>query len=114
MTYISQRQGENLRMYVRRFNREKVQIPHCNQATAIYAFRKGLRFDSDLYKELTKYPCRTMEDVLAKAWAQIKWEEDEANFISKVNNSNRKYDRVDRRSNDRKTVPYHTDDRRNT
>ena len=114
---ISQRQGENLRAYVGRFNREKVQIPHCNQATAIYAFRKGLRFDSDLYKELTKYPCRTMEDVLAKAWAQIKWEEDEANFVSKANNSNRKYDRVDRRSNDtrsndRKSAPYH-DDRRN-
>ena len=63
-----------------------MQIPHCNQATAIYAFRKGLRFDSNLYKELTKYPCRTMEDVLANAWAQIKWEEDEANYISKANN----------------------------
>ncbi|KAK0571684.1 hypothetical protein LWI29_019923 [Acer saccharum] len=84
---ITQRTGENLRAYVGRFNREKVQIPHCNQATAIYAFRKGLRFDSDLYKELTKYPCRTMEDVLAKAWAQIKWEEDEANFVGKANSS---------------------------
>ncbi|KAK1584002.1 hypothetical protein Q3G72_029020 [Acer saccharum] len=40
---ITQRTGENLRAYVGRFNREKVQIPHCNQATAIYAFRKGLR-----------------------------------------------------------------------
>ncbi|KAK0593431.1 hypothetical protein LWI29_036512 [Acer saccharum] len=80
---ITQRPGENLRTYVGRFNREKVQISHCNQATTIYAFRKGLRFDSNLYKELTKYPCRAMEDVLAKAWAQIKWEEDEANFIGK-------------------------------
>ncbi|KAK0594522.1 hypothetical protein LWI29_004756 [Acer saccharum] len=84
---ITQWTGENLRAYVGRFNREKVQIPHCNQATAIYAFRKGLRFDSDLYKELTKYPSRTMEDVLAKAWAQIKWEEDEANFVGKANSS---------------------------
>ncbi|KAK1567707.1 hypothetical protein Q3G72_015495 [Acer saccharum] len=114
---ITQRAGENLRAYVGSFNREKVQIPHCNQATAIYAFRKGLRFDSDLYKELTKYPCRTMEDVLAKAWAQIKWEEDEANFVGKANSSyygGRRNDRIDRRSNDRRLEPYPTSDRKNT
>ncbi|CAA7027874.1 unnamed protein product [Microthlaspi erraticum] len=35
----------------------------------------GLLPDSDLYKELTKYQCRTMEDVLSRAWAQIRWEE---------------------------------------
>ncbi|KAK4836985.1 hypothetical protein QYF36_001900 [Acer negundo] len=107
---ITQRHGKNLRTYVGRFNREKVQIPHCNQATAIYAFRKGLRFDSHLYKELTKYPCRTMEDMLAKACAQIKWEEDEANFVGKVNNySNRRNDQVDKKSNDRKSEPYSTE-----
>ncbi|KAK0570879.1 hypothetical protein LWI29_007901 [Acer saccharum] len=114
---ITQRLGENLRTYVGRFNREKVQIPHYNQATAIYAFRKGLRFDSDLYKELTKYPCRTMEDVLAKTWAQIKWEEDEANFIGKTNNSyygSRRNDRVDRKSNYKRSEPYPTSDRRRT
>jgi hypothetical protein len=50
-----------------------------------------------------------MEDVLAKAWAQIKWEEDEANYISRANNySNRRNDRVDRRSNDRRSEPYPT------
>ena len=32
-----------------------------------------------LYKELTMYPCTTMEDVLSRAWAQVKWEEDVAN-----------------------------------
>ncbi|KAK0591839.1 hypothetical protein LWI29_009079 [Acer saccharum] len=112
---ITQRTGKNLRAYVGRFNREKVQIPHCNQATAIYAFRKGLRFDSDLYKELTKYPCRTMEDVLAKAWAQIKWEEDEANFVGKANGSyygSRRNERVDKKSNDGRSEPYPTSDRR--
>ncbi|KAK0592545.1 hypothetical protein LWI29_021084 [Acer saccharum] len=77
---------------------------------------KGLRFDSDLYKELTKYPCRTMEDVLAKAWAQIKWEEDEANFVGKANSSyygGRRNDRIDRRTNDRRSEPYPTSDRKN-
>ncbi|KAF2551110.1 hypothetical protein F2Q68_00034483 [Brassica cretica] len=37
-----------------------------------------LRFPQGLYKELTMYPCKTMEDVLSRAWAQVKWEEDVA------------------------------------
>ncbi|KAH6792809.1 hypothetical protein C2S52_003286 [Perilla frutescens var. hirtella] len=69
---IFQYPNETLRNYVARFNREKVEIPGCNADTAISAFRKGLKRDSDLYKELTKYPCKTMDDILAKAWAQIK------------------------------------------
>ncbi|KAK2660311.1 hypothetical protein Ddye_006844 [Dipteronia dyeriana] len=85
---ITQRSNENLKEYVRRFNRENMQIPNCNQATVISAFRKGLRFNSDLYKKLTKYPCKMMEDVLNKAWAQLKWEEDEANYVEKVNHYN--------------------------
>ena len=28
---------------------------------------------------MTMYPCKTMEDVLSRAWAQVKWEEDVAN-----------------------------------
>ena len=58
-----------------------------------------------------------MEDVLAKAWAQIKWEEDEANFIGKANSTyyrSRRNERVERRSNDRRSEPYPTSDRRNT
>ncbi|XP_062103243.1 uncharacterized protein LOC133814272 [Humulus lupulus] len=51
----------------------------CNVDTAVTTFRKGLMVEFDLYKELTKYHCRTMEDVLAKARAQIKWEEYESN-----------------------------------
>lgn len=45
-------------------------------STAISAFKRGLLPDGDLYKELTKYQYRTMEDVLFRVWAQIKWEED--------------------------------------
>ncbi|XP_062105420.1 uncharacterized protein LOC133817047 [Humulus lupulus] len=70
------------------FNAEKVSIKTCNVDTAVIAFLKGLLVESDLYKELTKYPCRKMEDVLAKAWAQIKWEEDESNRQSISNYSN--------------------------
>ncbi|KAK2663107.1 hypothetical protein Ddye_001681 [Dipteronia dyeriana] len=64
---ITQRSNKNLRAYIGRFNKENVQISNCNQATVILAFRKGPRFDSDLYKELTKYPYKTMKGVLNKA-----------------------------------------------
>ncbi|KAH6775692.1 hypothetical protein C2S52_013253 [Perilla frutescens var. hirtella] len=77
---IIQYPNETLRDYIVRFNRQKVEIPGCNADTAISAFRKGLKRDSDLYKELTKYSCKTMDDILAKAWAQIKWEEDEDQY----------------------------------
>ncbi|XP_010513511.1 PREDICTED: uncharacterized protein LOC104789525 [Camelina sativa] len=75
---VRQKRDESLRAYVGRFNKEKVSIPSCNTSTAISAFKRGLLPDGDLYKELTKYQCRTMEDVLSRAWAQIRWEEDSA------------------------------------
>lgn len=77
--YVKQRIGEPLMDFVARFNREKVLITYCSQETMISAFRKGIHRDSNIYKELTKYPCVTMEDVLNKATSQIKWEEDESN-----------------------------------
>ena len=64
---IQQRRTESLRDYVGRFNREKVSIPLCNQETAVDAFRKGLLSDGELYKDLTKFNCSTMEDALARA-----------------------------------------------
>lgn len=73
---IKQRLDEPLRGYVSRFKREEVNITNCNQETTITSFKKGLNKTSDLYKELTKYQCLTMEDILGKAWAQTKWEED--------------------------------------
>nr|VDD24220.1 unnamed protein product [Brassica oleracea] len=56
----------------------QVAVPECSIPTAISAFKRGLLPDGGLYKELTMYPCKTMEDVLSQAWAQVKWEEDVA------------------------------------
>ncbi|KAF3536160.1 hypothetical protein F2Q69_00023133 [Brassica cretica] len=64
---ILQHRAEPLRVYIARFNQEKVAIPGCNIPTAISAFNRGLLPDGDLYKELTKYQCKTMEDVLSRA-----------------------------------------------
>src|SRR5437667_7902911 len=49
---VKQRRSEPLRDFATRFNTEKVSIPSCSLDTAISAFRKGLHYDSDLYKEL--------------------------------------------------------------
>ncbi|KAL5563293.1 hypothetical protein UlMin_033040 [Ulmus minor] len=78
------RQGnrESLREYIARFNKEKVSISNPNTETVINAFRNGLHYGSDLCKELTKFPCKNFEDVLAKAWAQIRWDEDEQYKLS--------------------------------
>ncbi|KAF2602770.1 hypothetical protein F2Q70_00026277 [Brassica cretica] len=75
---ILQHRAEPLRGYIARFNQEKVAISECSIPTAISAFKRGHLSDGDLYKELTKYQCKTMEDVLSRAWAQVKWEEDVA------------------------------------
>ncbi|XP_038688665.1 uncharacterized protein LOC119987827 [Tripterygium wilfordii] len=78
---IKRGSAESLRSYIGRFLAEKVLITNCNIETAITAFKKGLLPFDELYKELTKFPCTNMEDVLARAWAQVKWEEDECNQV---------------------------------
>ncbi|KAL5852575.1 hypothetical protein ACOSQ3_007693 [Xanthoceras sorbifolium] len=71
---------------------------------------KGLLHHSDLYKKLTKYPCKTMEDVMDKSWTQIKWEEDEVNYTPSSCNRNdeRCSRRVERKSAEHRPEPYPT------
>ena len=89
---IFQAAQEPLRSYIGRFNKEKIEIPRCDVATAVEAFMQGLIRDSDLYKELTRHPCSSIEDVQAKALAQIRLEEDlnARSSISEYNKANRK------------------------
>ncbi|XP_074290843.1 uncharacterized protein LOC141617554 [Silene latifolia] len=49
----------------------------CDPTTAVNAFRRGLHRDSDLYKDLTKHPCATFEEVKQMAEATYRLEEDE-------------------------------------
>ncbi|XP_031260630.1 uncharacterized protein LOC116118808 [Pistacia vera] len=76
---VYQRRGEPLREYVSRFNKEKISILSCTLETTVDAFKKCLLPDGELYKELTKLGCTTMEDALARAMIRIRWEEDEMN-----------------------------------
>ncbi|XP_074377057.1 uncharacterized protein LOC141718576 [Apium graveolens] len=76
---IVQHHREPLHVYLTRFNREKVTITNCDIPTAIETFRRGLDRESPLFDELTKYPCRTMDGVQAKAMAQeerVGWKKD--------------------------------------
>ncbi|XP_074265049.1 uncharacterized protein LOC141587465 [Silene latifolia] len=58
------------------FNAEKVSLRGCDMSTAINAFRQGLDKESNLYKELTMYPCERFEEVQQRATAALRLEED--------------------------------------
>lgn len=70
-TELCRNHDESLKEFVSRLKKEQVSIPNCDTKTAIEAFWRGLDEESDLYKELTKYPYPTFEDAQAKALAQI-------------------------------------------
>ncbi|XP_074270976.1 uncharacterized protein LOC141594891 [Silene latifolia] len=74
---IVQRFEESTRDYLARFNVEKISIPRCDPTTTVNAFRRGLHRDSDLYKDLTKHPCATFEEVKQMAEATYRLDEDE-------------------------------------
>ncbi|KAF3497305.1 hypothetical protein DY000_02053187 [Brassica cretica] len=99
---ILQHRVEPLRGYIARFNQKKVVIPECSIPTATSAFKRGLLPDGDLYKELTKYQCKTMEYVLSRAWAQVKWEEDVASHAKAQQKQDPKTIRSDRTKRDEK------------
>ena len=61
--------------------------------------------DRDLYKQLTKYMCKTMEDVLSQAWAQVKWEEDIAGRAKAQEKQDHKVVRPDRNNRDERPSP---------
>ena len=102
--------AEPLRGYIARFIQEKVAITGCNIPTAISAFKRGLLPDGDLYKELTKYKCKTMEDVLSRAWAQVKWEEEVASRAKAQLKQDPKAVRPDRTERDERPSPRPTKD----
>ncbi|KAF3561108.1 hypothetical protein DY000_02014331 [Brassica cretica] len=99
---IVQHRAEPLQGYLARFNQEKVAIFECSIPTAFSAFKRGLLPDGDLYKELTKYQCNTMEDVLSQAWAQVNWEEDVASRAKAQHMQDTKAIRSDRTDRDEK------------
>ncbi|XP_056691762.1 uncharacterized protein [Spinacia oleracea] len=103
---VVQRPDEPLKDYKTRFIREKVTVPQCDVPTAIKAFRQGLYDETDLWRDLIKYLCKTFEDAQAKAMAQVRL--DETLYSRKGANDYTKMDRrlsYPMRNNDR-PAPY--------
>ncbi|XP_074278721.1 uncharacterized protein LOC141602316 [Silene latifolia] len=111
---ITQKPDETLRAFLNRFNKEKVSIPRCDIGTVVEAFRQGVLPHSDLYGELTKYPCHTFEDVQAKMLAYIRLEEDKS-LIKRLDNMRpvvrwpRKVDNPNPRRDQTKWCEFHMD-----
>uniref|UniRef100_A0A2N9HYA4 Reverse transcriptase/retrotransposon-derived protein RNase H-like domain-containing protein n=1 Tax=Fagus sylvatica TaxID=28930 RepID=A0A2N9HYA4_FAGSY len=63
---IRQREGESLRSYVQRFNKEAVQIDEPNEYVALTAFNTGLR-KGDFLFQLCKDPPKSMSELMYEA-----------------------------------------------
>ncbi|XP_068224445.1 uncharacterized protein [Palaemon carinicauda] len=76
---FQQRRGELLRNYVARFNKERISIPDLHQPTVVEAFQNELLADSGFYKKLTKFKCYNLDQAMARAQVEIRWENDKRN-----------------------------------
>ncbi|XP_074316065.1 uncharacterized protein LOC141652467 [Silene latifolia] len=108
---ITQKPDETLKAFLNRFNKGKVSIPRCNVGTAVEAFMQGVLPHSDLYGELTTYPCHTFEDVQAKTVAYIRLEEDKSYKVGASSNT-KDYKKTNKkgagynRGSSHRTTPY--------
>ncbi|KAF3596587.1 hypothetical protein DY000_02023423 [Brassica cretica] len=76
----------------------QLQHPYCN-----FCLQERSTSRWGLYKELTMYPCKTMEDVLSRAWAQVKWEEDVASRAKAQPKQDQRSARSDRGDRDERS-----------
>ncbi|XP_074314427.1 uncharacterized protein LOC141649642 [Silene latifolia] len=94
---ITQKSDESLRAVLNRLNKENVYIPRCDVGTVVEAFKQGVLPHSDLYGELSKYPCHTFMDVQTKTLAYIRLEEDKSYMLGGSCNL-KDYDKPNRKS----------------
>ena len=57
---------ESLRTYVSRFGKETLEIPNLDMATAVEAFKMGLKKDSLFYEDLVMTPCKKLDEVRSR------------------------------------------------
>ncbi|XP_052621755.1 uncharacterized protein LOC111911050 [Lactuca sativa] len=58
---------ESLRSFVNMFGREALSIPNVDMATAVEAFKMGLKKESPFYEDLVTTPCKRMDEVRSRA-----------------------------------------------
>ncbi|KAL7586986.1 hypothetical protein Lser_V15G37217 [Lactuca serriola] len=86
---------EKLMDFVNRFGREALSIPKINMATAVEAFKMGLRKDSPFYEDLVMTPCKRLDEVRCRALRFIRFEEDRE--IQKRSNPSDQYENPNRK-----------------
>ena len=79
-----------------RFGKETLSIPNIDMATAVEAFKMGLKKDSPFYENLIMTPCNRMDEVRSRALRFIRLEED--NEIQKRSNPPSSYDHPNRKA----------------
>ncbi|WP_271039623.1 reverse transcriptase domain-containing protein [Agrobacterium sp. ST15.13.040] len=72
---IEQRNGETIRDYVERFNREALSVPDFRPEIRILAMTRGLRRDSQLFYEFSKDPPETLGEFYRRAEQHMTAEE---------------------------------------
>ncbi|XP_023737251.1 uncharacterized protein LOC111885204 [Lactuca sativa] len=100
---------EKLRDFVNRFVREALSIPNIDMATAVEAFKLGLRKDSSFYEDLVMTACKRLDEVRCRALRFIGIKEDReiqnrSNPVNQYENPNRKAESSTSRSY--KSKPY--------
>ena len=73
---IVQGAGESLKDYLTRFNMEVLTVPRLEPATAMEAFRMGLKQSHPFYNDLTQNPPNTLDEIRDRAMQHIRVEED--------------------------------------
>lgn len=82
---VVEQKGENIRSYVKGFNKVKIEVLHCDESIAVVAFCKGLLPKSRLHHSLVKIQPNMMVEVLKQAQKYINLEEElEAEQLRKV------------------------------
>ncbi|KAI3704181.1 hypothetical protein L1987_74396 [Smallanthus sonchifolius] len=73
---VIQNPWESLRDYVNKFAKESLDIPNLDVATAVQAFKMGLRKDSQFYEDFVMNPCRNLDEFKNRALRFIRLEDD--------------------------------------
>ncbi|PON76325.1 hypothetical protein TorRG33x02_242650 [Trema orientale] len=71
---------KSLKEYIRRFNKEYIEIPKCEESIAVAVFCKGFIHGSKFYKDLVTKKTLSMEEALFRAKGFVVLEEDNMNY----------------------------------